>query len=308
MEIKHYIFVALATILVSCQEESLLTDSGKKNISVQLKGVVDIKSSSLGKTNGANPTYYFIELLKGNELYASGAFSDITSLLNLSVANNVNYTLNVKAVKKGWSYGIRRVVENGRTTINWSEITDVMVYSNPIQNGANAGLSWIYTKADSSETMYQYYPQTDTYFAQYTFNSGTQKDTVELELKRQIFGIETHLKNFEKGKVKIVLAEGLASEPKQGTSQQVIHFPDTVKLDIFSRQNLAGNDDTIRMQVFYFDGTVERVLYDGFIQFSRLEKKVLEIDLARLNGEGGRALGFKLNQEQLAVGEIIKLN
>ena len=305
---KHFIFVALATISVSCQDETLLSDSGKKNISVQLKGLVNIKTSSLGKTNTAEPTYYFIELLKENKLYASGVFSNSTSLLNLSVVNNTDYTLNVKAVKKGWSFGIRRVVENGRTTINWSEVTDVIVYSNPIQNGANAGLSWVYNKADSSETTYQYYPQTDTYFAQYAFNSATQKDTVELELKRQIFGIETHVKNFEKGKVNIVLAEGLASESKLGTSKQTIQFPDTVKLDIFSRQHLAGNEDIIRMRVIYFDETTEHILYDEFTQFNRLEKKVLEIDLARFNSEGGRAFGFKLHQEPLAVGEIIKLN
>ncbi len=305
---KHLVLVAFTVIILSCQEETPLSDSGKKNITLKLKGVVDIKASSLGKTGGAEPVYYFIEVLKGNELYASGVFSNITSLLNLSVADNVNYTLNVKAVKKGWSYGIRRVVENGRTTINWSEVTDVLVYSNPIQNGANAGLSWVYTKADSSETMYQYYPQTDTYFSQYTFNSGTQKDTVELELKRQIFGIESHLRNFEKGKIRIVLAEGLSSESKQGTSQQVIHFPDTIKLDIFSRQHLAGNEDIIRMRAIYFDGIAEHILYDGFTEFSRLEKKILEIDLARFNDEGGRAFGFKLHQEQLVAGEIIKLN
>lgn len=269
---------------------------------------MNIKNSSLGKTNTAEPTYYFIELLKENKLYASGVFSNSTSLLNLSVVNNANYTLNVKAVKKGWSYGIRRTVENSRTTINWSEVTDALIYQNPIQNGANAGLCWVYTKADSSETAYQYYPQTDTYFAQYTFNSGTQKDTVELELKQQIFGIETHLKNFAKGKVKIVLAEGLASESKIGTSKQTIQFPDTVKLDIFSRQHLAGNEDIIRMRVIYFDETTEHTLYDEFTQFNRLEKKVLEIDLAQFNNEGGRAIGFKLHQEQLAVGEIIKLN
>lgn len=305
---KNFIFVALVAIIMSCQEESLLTDSGKKNISVQLKGVVDLKSSSLGKTNTAEPIYYFIELLKENKLYASGVFSNSTNLLNLSVVNNTDYTLHVKAVKKGWSYGIRRIVENGRTMINWSEVTNAMTYQNPLHNGANAGLSWVYTKADSSQTAYQYYPQTDTYFAQYTFNSASQEDTVKLELKRQIFGIETHLKNFEKGKVNIVLAEGLASESNLGTSKQTIQFPDTVKLDIFSRQHLAGNEDIIRMRVIYFDETTEHILYDTFTQFSRLEKKILEIDLARFNSEGGRAFGFKLHQEPLAVGEIIKLN
>lgn len=305
---KHFILAAIVILIISCQEESLLTDSGKKNISVQLKGLVNIKNSSLGKINTAEPTYYFIELLKENKLYASGVFSNSTSQLNLSVVNNTNYTLNVKAVQKGWSYGIRKTVENGRTTINWSEVTNALIYQNPIQNGANAGLCWVYTKADSSETAYQYYPQTDTYFAQYAFNSATQKDTVELELKRQIFGIETHVKNFNKGKINIVLAEGLASESKLGTSKQTIQFPDTVKLDIFSRQHLAGNEDIIRMRVIYFDETTEHILYDDFTQFSRLEKKVLEIDLARFNNEGGRPFGFKLHQEQLAVGEIIKLN
>lgn len=305
---KNLVFIALATLVLSCQEESPLTNASKRDITVQLKGVVDIKSSSLGKTNGVYPVYYFIELLRGDELYASGVFNDLASQINLSVANNANYTLNVKAVKKGWSNGIRRIIENGVTTINWSQVTNSMVYQNPIQNGANAGLAWVYTKADSSETMYQYYPQTDTYFAQYTFNSGTQKDTVELELKRQIFGIETHLKSFEKGKVKIVLAEGLASESKQGTSQQVIHFPDTIKLDIFSRQHLAGNEDIIRMRVIYFDETKEHILYDDFTQFSRLEKKILKIDLTRFHDAGGRNFVFTLDQEQLADGEIIKLN
>lgn len=73
---KYFVFVAIVTLIMSCQEESLLTDSGKKNISVQLNGLVNIKNSSLGKTNTAEPTYYFIELLKENKLYASGVFSN----------------------------------------------------------------------------------------------------------------------------------------------------------------------------------------------------------------------------------------
>ncbi len=304
---KHLVLVAFTVIILSCQEETPLSDSGKKNITLKLKGVVDIKASSLGKTGGAEPVYYFIEVLKGNELYASGVFNNPTTSFSMSLADNGNYTVNVKATKKGWSYGIRRIVENGRTTINWSEVTDGLVYQNPIHNGANAGLSWVYTKADSSETTYQYYPQTDTYFAQYAFNSGTEKDTIELELKQQIFGIETHVHNFEKGKVSIVLAEGLASESNLGSSQQVVQFPDTVKLSIYSRQSLETNEDVISMRVIYFDGAKEHVLYEGFNQFSRLEKKILDIDLARLNSEGGRTFDFKLQQEQLVAGEIIKL-
>ena len=305
---KHLVLVAFAVIILSCQEDTPLGDSGPKNITLKLKGVVDIKTSSLGKTGSVEPVYYFIEVLKGNELYAYGVFNNPTTSLSMSLADNGNYTVNVKAVKKGWSYGIRRFVENGRTTINWSEVTDGLVYQNPIQNGANAGLAWVYTKADSSETTYQYYPQTDTYFAQYAFNSGTEKDTVELELKQQIFGIETHVHNFEKGKVSVVLAEGLASEASLGSSQQVVQFPDTVKLSVFSRQSLEANEDVIHMRVIYFDGTIEHVLYEGYNQFSRLEKKILDIDLARLNSESGRTFGFNLQQEQLAAGEIIKLN
>jgi len=304
---KHLVLVAFTVIILSCQEETPLSDSGKKNITLKLKGVVDIKASSLGKTGGAEPIYYFIEVLKGNELYASGVFNNPTTSFSMSLADDGNYTVNVKAAKKGWSYGIRRIFENGRTTINWSEVTDGLVYQNPIQNGANAGLSWVYTKADSSETTYQYYPQTDTYFAQYAFNSGTEKDTIELELKQQIFGIETHVHNFEKGKVSIILAEGLASEANLGSSQQVVQFPDTVKLSIYSRQSLETNEDVISMRVIYFDGAKEYVLYEGFNQFSRLEKKILDIDLARLNSEGGRTFDIKLQQEQLVAGEIIKL-
>ncbi len=306
---KYLLFILLAAIsIVACKDENSTSLGEPKKVTFKLNGLVTISSGFSGRTEAEDPTYFFIELLSSDKLYASGVFKELKGDLDVSLANNTNYTLRVKAVKKGWSYGVRRYVENGRTTINWAEVTDVLVYQNPFQNGANAGLAWVYTKADSSATMYQYYPQTDTYFGQFSFNSGILKEKEELTLKRQIFGIETSVINFKKGKVTVTLAEGLASEVGQGVSKQEISFPTEKKLDIFTRQDLASDSDNIHLRVLYFDGTKEFVVYDGFNQFNRLEKKMIEVDLSRFDGTGGRAFGFKLEDAVLTNGETIKLN
>ena len=292
--------------MIACTEESTVTLKGQKKIvSLKFSGV-DIKSGSLpGRTSEFDPTYCFIEVKQGSEYYATGVFKSLPESLVLSLPDNTNFTVNIKAVKKGWSYGIRRFVENGRTTINWAEAKDSLDYQYPMHNGADAGLSWVYTQADSSETNFQAYPQTDTYAAQLEFNSGTIVDTTVVELKRQIWGIESRVHHFERGKVSVVLAEGLYDNAPNGTSRQVLQYPDSSRLDIFSLGFLHQGDNNVRMRVIYNDGTEDHIAFDGYVSVARLEKKILDIDLGRFNSTGGRTIGFDLLEEALTSGETI---
>jgi len=297
----------LAVLLIACSEEKIETLQDNKQIALRIKDV-DITSGSLsgGRINNFDPIYCFIEVKRGDEYYATGVFKDIPESLFLSLPDNTDFTVNIKAVKKGWSYGIRRFVENGRTTINWAEAMDSLDYQFPFHNGAAAGLCWVYLKSDSSETNYQAFPQTDTYAAQLEFNSGTVLDTAIVELKRQIWGIESHVRNFNHGKISVVLAEGLY-ENSEGTSRQVIQYPDTSKLDIFSLGFLHQGDNIVRMRVIYNDGTEDHVAFDGYISVARLEKKILDIDLGRFNSTSGGKIGFHLTEETLTNGETITI-
>ncbi len=302
-----FLTACIAAILLACTDDKPITLQTNKKLAFKFTGV-DIKSGSLpGRTNNFDPIYCFIEVKKGNEYYATGVFKSLPPSLQISLPDNTNFTVNIKAVRKGWSYGIRRFVENNRTTINWAEAQDSLNYQHPMHNGADAGLCWVYLKPDSSETNFQAYPQTDTYAARLEFNSGTTVDTTVVELKRQIWGIESRIHHFEKGKVSVVLAEGLYSNPPDGTSRQVINYPDSSKLDIFSLGFLHQGDNMVHMRVIYNDGTEDHVAYDGYISVARLEKKVLDIDLGRFNAMGGRIIGFDLLEETLTAGEIITI-
>ncbi len=301
---SHLLVGCLMFLLVSCTEDSSVTLQGKKTISLKLSGV-DIKSGSLpGRTTEVDPTYCFIEVKKGSDYYATGVFKSLPESLVLSLPDNTNFTVNIKAVKKGWSFGIRRFVENGRTTINWAEAADSLNYQYPMHNGADAGLSWVYTKADSSDTNFQAFPQTDTYAARLEFNTGTLEDTAVVQLKRQIWGIETRIHHFMSGKVSVVLAEDLYANAPNGTSRQVIQYPDSSKLDIFSL-GFLHQDNMVRMRVIYNDGTEDHVAFDGYVSVARLEKKIIDIDLSRFNSIGGRTIGFELMEEMLTAGETI---
>lgn len=119
----------------------------------------------------------------------------------------------------------------------------------------------------------------------------------------QIWGIETHVRNFERGKISVVLAEEAPANSPDGTSRQVIQYPDTTKLDIFSLGFLHQGDNMVRMRVIYNDGAENHVAFDGYVSVARLEKKIIDIDLGRFNATGGRAIGSELSEETLAPGE-----
>jgi len=300
--------VSVAVLLLGCSDDKLVMRSGNKQLALKISDV-EIKNGLLpGRTMDFDPTYCFIEVKKGNDYFATGVFKTLPESLVLSLPDNTDFTVNIKTVKKGWSYGIRRFVEYGRTTINWAEAKDSLDYQYPFHNGADAGLCWVYLKPDSSETNYQGFPQTDTYAAQLKFNSGTVVDTTVVELKRQIWGIESHVHHFEGGKVSVVLGEEPPANLPQGTSRQVLEYPDSSKLDIFSLGFLFQGDNIVRMRVIYNDGAENHVAFDGYISVFRLEKKILDIDLARFNSTGGRTIGFVLTEEVLSDGEIIKIN
>ena len=117
--------------------------------------------------------------------------------------------------------------------------------------------------------------------------------------------VESRVHHFERGKVSVVLAEGLYDNAPNGTSRQVLQYPDSSRLDIFSLGFLHQGDNNVRMRVIYNDGTEDHIAFDGYVSVARLEKKILDIDLGRFNSTGGRTIGFDLLEEALTSGETI---
>jgi hypothetical protein len=306
-------FITLAILIASCESQEISKPEETKTKEIFLS-FRDIKISS-GSLNGGrilepdkDPTYLFIEIKKGEIYYATGVFKEIPQTLNLRLPDKVDFTFNIKAIKKGSSYGILRYQSGIYTNINWSVAEDSLNYQNPIHNGADAGLCYVYTKPDSSTSMYQYYPQTETYATQFTINTANISDTVKVNLESKVFGIESRIHNFEKGMIKVMLAEEENSTNVNGPSGQVLNYPDSSKLDIYSLMVLTPQRPNMRLRVIYNDTEKDQVIYNGWVEVDPLEKKILDIDLARYNSIGGFKLDFNLSSGQLKEGEIIKIN
>lgn len=310
---KVGLFLTLAILFASCENSEMLKSEGNitKKVFLSISGI-KISSGSLngGRIEEANsdPTYLFIEIKKGDKYYATGVFKEIPKTLNLRLPDKTDFTINIKAIKKGSTYGILRKNSGIYTNINWSTAADSLDYQNPIHNGADAGLCYVYTKPDSSENMYQYYPQTDTYGTQFTINTGNISDTIKVNLERKVFGIESRVHNFKKGRIKVILAEEKSSTDPSGTSWQTLSYPDSLKLNVYSLMVLNPPRPNVRLRVIYNDTEKDQMIYDGWVEVNPLEKKILDIDMARYNSQSGFKLDFNLLSGQLKEGEIIKIN
>ncbi len=306
MKSVSILFLFIFAMACTNQYQPIKPAIAMKTVSLSFKDL-KISSGSLsgGRVKEWDPTYLFIEIKKGNELYATGVFKEIPETLKLQLPDNTEFTANIKAIRKGGSYGIVRSKNGIYTTINWSDAADSLNYQFPIQNGADAGLCYVYTQPDSSANIYKYYPETDTYGTQLTFNTNTITDTVKINLERKVFGIESRIHHFEKGIVKIVLAEEKDSTDASGTSGHVINYPDSTMLRIYSLMVLFPPRPNVRLRVIYNDIEKDNLIYDGWIAVAALEKKILDIDLARFNSVNGRKMSFTVTESELTDGEII---
>lgn len=310
---KAGILISLALLIAACENPDISNsaDIETKKVSLSFRNV-KISSGSIdgGRVHDYNydPTYLFIEIKKGDTYYATGVFKEIPKNLDLRLPDKTDFTINIKATKKGGSYGILRYQSGIYTNINWSVASDSLDYQNPIHNGADAGLCYVYTKPDSSSNMYQYYPQTDTYGTQFTINTANISDTIKVNLERKVFGIESRVHNFKKGRIKVVLAEEKSSTDASGSSWQILNYPDSLKLNIYSLMVLNPPRPNMRLRVIYDDTAKDQIIYDGWLEVKPLEKKILDIDLARYNSQTGYKFDFNLLSGELKEGEIVKIN
>lgn len=302
--------IVVVAIIFGCSDQELSKpDKDFKSIALSFNGI-KINSGSLDggrKSEVSNPTYLFIEIKKGEEYYGTGVFKEIPASLNMRLPDKTDFTINVKVIRKGNSHGILYYKSGIYTNINWSVAQDSLNFQYPMHNGADAGLCYVYTQADSSSNTYQYYPPTDTYAAQLSINTANVQDSLKIQLERKIFGIESHIRNFKKGKVRVLLAGENSSTDEKGISSQVINYPDSSQLNTFSLMVLHPPRPNVRLRVLYDNTQNEQVIFDGWVEVAALEKKILDIDLSRFHA-GGRQMEINLVDGRLTDGELIKIN
>jgi hypothetical protein len=296
--------LTLSVLITACQkEENLGPKNQKKDFYLKVKGAVDVQSGGVsGRSASADPTYYFLEIYSPTGLYASGVFDALPDSLKVSLLDNTNYTVKAKAIKKGESFGIVGYPQSIPPQINGVNLTNSISYSNPSSLSADYGYAYVYTSADSSTQDFSYYPPTNTFYDNLAFNSGTT-NTVDLELARQVFGVETVVIGLTQGEVRVRIGE--ASYP----SIQRVSFPDTTRTNVYSFLYLYNTSNTIPVKVFYNDGTTDQLLYDNALVFNRLEKKKFIITLdGSGTGAGGTGFNISILDEPLYDGEDIVID
>lgn len=262
-------------LLISCHgNEEGLDQNINQKINVPLNvNMVDVSDEPVtGRVLNEELTYYIAEIRESqdNVLYASGVFNDLPQDLSISISTGVDYTAEVKALRKGTGYG-KTIVNN---TFDGIPITNAFEYANPVNVEPRNFVTSVYTSSDSTQSILQEYPELDTYYNRGNFTLNNESDDVSLTLERQVFGVEVILQSFAQGTLSVEIGEN---------TNQII--------------NIIAPEDSV-FHLISFDSPVETaslqttLKYDGVpfytdnLNFERLKIKRFEIDFEK----GGNSL------------------
>jgi hypothetical protein len=262
-------------------------ENGNRSI-YYYKGTLSFGDIKFGSDQ--DPAYLFVTVKVGTDdatstYYATGIFKNIPKTLDLRLPDNTDFNVNVKVIKEGGSFGIYRELIGNFIMIDNSAASDSLSYQFPYPVRADAGACSVYTKADSSQHAFEQYPQIDTYFGQFVFNTGHDTDTLKVNLNRMVWGLKCRIHNFKKGSIRLIVGDLQPPSDTDGPSEQVINFPDSVGLFMHALAFFPVYphiDDAPRLRVIYNNSTQDQTIFDEVINIYELKKKILDIDLSRL--------------------------
>lgn len=313
----YILMIAFAISFISCsdeQQEEQVTPTSPKTytVSLGLKGeILDVIQTPLTRSGENNDLYGIQVYLKTNIAeyytpYAYGLFDDINNLF-ITLFEGYDYKFECTMIVNGknilstsspnWysaPFELNTYAENGSYHIPLkNELTfNSKVYIDYISSGYTH-LGWKYS-----------HPNTDRYYGAILDFQPVENSTINIEMKRTVFGVKFIANGLTEGKLKIVM---------NGAPELYINSTDAKHEieDIFTFYNVgnAFNEENysegINTSIYWekADGTKVPIAVNYTLTFTRKMMHTVRINLAGTETRGGTPISITLEDGVLGTGK-----
>lgn len=316
--------LSLITLLASCKEaeEPLsVAEPDRQRARLDLSTITIVDRPINGRAlNGDSPDfdYLLVKVFSDQtdlhpDHYVGGIFDYFPETLEFDLFEERDYTLELKALRRGTGYGIHEFLSTqnpnppipvGNTLIEGLRPPTVdNIYS-------------MYTNEDSSAFQLLEYAEAETYAGSTSFTMEEQEQSIEVPTMNKFnFGVEFVVKNLEQGVVtwdfppynirKIVINYPEQDSVYREYSTRYIHSyylsnPQNIPTSITFQRTEGG--ELVGEPIFLFNSSVE---------YQRLKVYRFEIDLPELEGPElleGSASWVSFTEESMVPGDTIRIN
>lgn len=308
--------IAFAMLFVSCSNELQEEQSTPKTYTVSLgvKGeILDVIQTPLTKSE-ENNNLYGIQVYSTTSLdeykytykpYAYGLFDDISNV-SITLLDGYYYKFQCTMVVSGKK---RIDNNNGKFLYPFKFSSKGYNYDIPIENKFNitpeiemTGLD--YGSSSLINDKEYYYPNTDRYYGEISNYQPVEKNTVNIEMKRTVFGVKFIAEGLTEGRLKITM---------DGAPELYINSKDSKHEieDIFTFGNLwnATNNDNysedINTSIYWekADGTEVPIAVNYTLTFTRKMMHTIRVNLAGTSTKGESPISITLEDGALGTGK-----
>lgn len=320
----YILMIAFAISFISCsneQQEEQVTPTSPKTytVSLGLKGeILDVIQTPLTRS-GENNDLYGIQVYSttketNNQYdyspYAYGLFDDINNvsitlldgyyyrIICTMLVNGKDIVQNNSSMEYYYPFAYN---ENGYR--RYTLLSNSFSYNTSIEfDGLNFGLCYF------QDGNYYYYPNTDRYYGEISGFQPTAKSTINIEMKRTVFGVKFIAEGLTEGKIKIVMSYGTQLEPAKYINHSDIKHEIE---DIYTFNNVddafnKGNySEDINTSIYWekADGTEVAIAVNYTLTFTRKMMHTVRINLAGTETRGGTPISITLEDGALGTGK-----
>lgn len=309
------LYIAFITFMIACkQSDHPIVQPEIVTTTVDLSHIRFIDSDMGRAENSDNPfEYLFIQLYNTGQTYfepgmtASGIYeyAQIPASVDFEVLEGETYTLELKTLDEGTGFGLADEV----TPFN------ALDYENPENVISPLNHSNVYLAQDSSEFAFQRNPELDVYYHHSQFTADQADNTLEVNLHRMAFGVELEVLQCEEGIITVLL------NPDNNETSLALDYPSQsynskiLSLESYSNENGLPiiSNPLIPTKITFESPSIgtDTTLFEGFLVYSRLQTKRIEIDLPEIYSPEAVSEGFSwinFTEQPLSPGDTLTIN
>lgn len=317
----YILMIAFAMSFISCsdeQQEKQIAPTTPKTFTVSLgvKGeILDIIQTPLTKSGENNDLYgiqVYSTMTPNNEYsyspYAYGLFDDISNV-EITLLDGYSYKFVCTMVvdgknilyksDNGYSYPC---YSSGATTLdNFFTITTTrsFFYLNKGETSLADGDSYI---------TYYKHPNTDRYYGEISAFQPTINSTINIEMKRTVFGVKFIATGLTEGKLKIAMDNAPELYIKSYNYTEGVQYAiDGIFTfnsvgEAFNKENYS---EDINTSIYWVkaDGTEVPIAVNYTLTFTRKMMHTVKINLAGTETKGGTPISITLEDGELGTGK-----
>lgn len=296
---KKLLFFFLGSLVcpalwTGCQEIDEIKDAGEEiTVALNLTGDfdVDVSQDPLTRASSSNDAYA-VEVRYDNGVYAYGLFDNVEDM-TITLLSNHTYSFYCTLVKdakntlyygqafnntySGYAYPFHTSASNSTQITNRFIVGTGVTFS-----GMKSGRSHIISTTSPSTSNYTQYPQVDRYYGVTTGYVPVQNGTIDIYLKRTVFGARFVVNGLKEGSLSVD-----ASNSTYGSFHSKTYYSDTEGTEtIYTFPDVGGvysNDlplvATVSLKYDSNRGDLWDMSQSKDIQFKRNVMTTVNIDL-----------------------------